>query len=272
MKLSTLGAHTFEDAEKPLPGADRLCRRDLARDEKLQRTLGKGALEERFLPKELQGKEVLLKEGDLWRADNRLLRAETQGLTFRSTKGLEDTAKLDLVLPWGTLVSADDDGNGWVKVNAEGYLSVIAACDRALGSPHFMQMRKTLKRIGACEEAMEALRIWKMQERDPPLRYTQIGPLQGRSSLKKIPAEGLQRQTVRELKREGGGSDSTTKTNGRSSHGAYKLDSSRPGTAGSSRSFAEVSHYGEGSSQSTRASSRQTPSLVPPRVGRLDKT
>ena len=25
--------------------------------------------------------------------------------------------QLDLVLPWGTLVSADDDGNGWVKVN-----------------------------------------------------------------------------------------------------------------------------------------------------------
>eukprot|EP00434_Breviolum_minutum_P034531 symbB.v1.2.030568.t1/scaffold3460.1/size56314/5 len=120
-------------------------------------------------------------------------------------------------------------------------------------------------------EAMEALRIWKMQERDP-LRYTQIGPFQGRSSLKKIPAEGLQRQTVRELKREGGGSDSTTNTKGRSSHGAYKLDNSRPGTAGSSRSFAAVSHYGEGSSQSTRASSRQTPSLVPPRVGRLDKT
>mmetsp|Transcript_31272 Transcript_31272/g.67444 ORF Transcript_31272/g.67444 Transcript_31272/m.67444 type:complete len:260 (-) Transcript_31272:52-831(-) len=258
MKLSSLGRYPVEETtEKPLPGADSLSCRDLARERKLRQILSPGILEERFLPMELEGREVLLKEGDEWRADNRLLQAKTQGLSFRSSKSLDKSAKLaSLVLPWGTLVSANDDGDGWVKLNAVGYLRIIEACDRVLGFPHFMQMRKTLQRLGACEEAMEALKIWKLHESEPPLRYTQARTPMGRSSLRKTQTEQLQRQTVRQLIHERQGEDSTT---------AY-FGSSRPGTAGSCRSV-----WTRGSSQSTCVPSSGTPSLVPPCVGRLEK-
>eukprot|EP00435_Cladocopium_sp_Y103_P048840 s1553_g14.t1 len=95
-------------------------------------------------------------------------------------------------------------------------------------------------------EAMEALKIWKLHEREPPLRYTQISTPMGRSSLRKMQTEQLQRQTVRELIHERQGEDSTT---------AY-FGSSRPGTAGSCRSV-----WTRGSSQSTRVPSSGTPSL-----------
>ncbi|CAK9004434.1 Uncharacterized protein SCF082_LOCUS8179 [Durusdinium trenchii] len=67
-----------------------------------------------FGPEQLRAmeKEVLRNEGgNHWRADNRLLRAPTQGLSFRTSKDLGD--------------------------KAEGYMSVIAACGLEWPTPDF---------------------------------------------------------------------------------------------------------------------------------------
>ncbi|CAE7351394.1 unnamed protein product [Symbiodinium natans] len=100
---------------KPIPGADQPSRRDLARQRKLEQ-LPRGFLKEQYLPQRLDGSAVLVEWGGVWRADNRSLRAETQGIFYRGSKCLEDT--VDKVLPWNSTVHADDEGDGWVKVNA----------------------------------------------------------------------------------------------------------------------------------------------------------
>ncbi|CAE7864303.1 unnamed protein product, partial [Symbiodinium microadriaticum] len=103
-------------------------------------------------PDPTQGCPVLAEWGGVWRADNRRLQAETQGITFRGSKCLED--KVDKVLSWNSTVHADDEGDGWVKVNVLGYQVIAQECDRLLGHPPWHQLRASLLRAGACEAHM----------------------------------------------------------------------------------------------------------------------
>lgn len=71
----------------------------------------------RYLPKNLNGKPVLIHEGGTsYRADNAQLQATTPGLAFRFSKDLAEKDRAHTAR-WESSVEGTDEGDGWVKVN-----------------------------------------------------------------------------------------------------------------------------------------------------------
>merc|ERR1719253_2006171 len=70
-----------------------------------------------FLPKKANGITVIVKDSTgNWRTTNAELRANTLGLSFRTSKNLTD--KLDELVKWGKSFHGSDAGNGWVECEA----------------------------------------------------------------------------------------------------------------------------------------------------------
>jgi len=150
-----------EPVHTPMPGADAMSRRELSRQKKLEANLPISFLQAQYLPQKLDDCTVLLQEENgLWRADNSMLQASTQGVAFRGSKELDDRVA-GLILPWRSTVAAEDEGDGWVKVTEDGYRKVMAECDRLLGEPPWPQLRVVLQRVQACEAALSAAAAWK---------------------------------------------------------------------------------------------------------------
>lgn len=69
-----------------------------------------------YLPTKLQGKTVLVKQGQKWRAENRELKADSIGMGYRTGKQLDAMAGEDKFVQWGETVEGVDVGDGWVQV------------------------------------------------------------------------------------------------------------------------------------------------------------
>lgn len=69
-----------------------------------------------YLPKEVRGATVLIKEGgNSWRATNALLHAETRGLGYRRSKNINDHLSVAQRLAWGDVMTGIDEGDGWIR-------------------------------------------------------------------------------------------------------------------------------------------------------------
>merc|ERR1712139_745689 len=69
-----------------------------------------------FLPMELDGKKVLVKEAEnQWRVTNANFKGDTDALAYRSRKDVK-ARLLNIKGPtWETLVRGSDEGDGWLK-------------------------------------------------------------------------------------------------------------------------------------------------------------
>lgn len=67
-----------------------------------------------FLPKEVRNIKILIEEpGGKWRLTNRRLRSKAPGIEYRNSKDLNDRSQERE--KWGSVISAKDEGDGWVR-------------------------------------------------------------------------------------------------------------------------------------------------------------
>merc|ERR1719359_2555314 len=74
-----------------------------------------------YLPKRLGGVRVLIKvAGDIWKATNDQLHADTPGLGYRASKDVGDKVGRESFVPWGQhVVGGVDEGDGWVRCHMD---------------------------------------------------------------------------------------------------------------------------------------------------------
>jgi len=67
-----------------------------------------------FLPKEVRNIKILIEEpGSKWRLTNRRLRSKAPGIEYRNSKDINDRSQERE--KWGSVISAEDEGDGWVR-------------------------------------------------------------------------------------------------------------------------------------------------------------
>merc|ERR1711865_1133028 len=89
-----------------------------------------------YLPVELNGVRVLLKEADnKWQAttQNFQVKPNTVGLGHRNSKNIDDRLDgLKAIVKWGDSIRGVDAGNGWVRCEVDLHAPVSSSSDLAL--------------------------------------------------------------------------------------------------------------------------------------------
>jgi len=94
-------------------------------EEKMGRQDGKTIGEFVYLPFQVRGATVIVKEGIFWRVTNEYLQSTAEMIGCRSTKNLEDMAGEGAGILYNSLIQGVDDGDGWLRLELKAQVNGV---------------------------------------------------------------------------------------------------------------------------------------------------